>query len=472
MPKRMLFPVRWLISGQGIAWLASLVATTLMSFLLWWFALFYPAWPLDSTFEQLYSKIGAHSSMGGLNSSIKLIYLAKGDTIQITDDNCRPSLGCPNRLGAQVDFAEAPKRFLWRNVHAGLIRNLADAGASIVAFDIIFDKRAGQCQAAVDNKLADTIRVAGVKTRVILGVEDVDVRTRKPEGLSDSLCSAIGSYWGLLKIGDVSGKTQLRHVLLAEALAPNSISADATLGANPSLALRVKLAFMEHEAAASTWVSMDLKRRQLILHTANGGEEKIACDIRIAPAENSSPRRFEAFIPVHLPSEAALNNASADYQQAYCSASRKYDKKIVIVGAGVEKEDQYCVSPGEVTVYGYQVHAAVLSDLLNGTFPHHPGPVFQVLGLFIFCILGSAIRLWRRTSQAIEVPKLKEWIGRIPVALLMLAGGYLLAAGLFYNFAHLSLESSYYFLAGTLGYFWSGGVLLKRRDAAPSWDTP
>jgi hypothetical protein len=214
---------------------------------------------------------------------------------------------------------------------------------------------------------------------------------------------------------------------------------------------------------------MDLKRRELILRTANGDQEKIACDIRVV-VEGKSLRRYLAFIPLRVPSEAVLKNKTSRYGDAYRSSLTEHRQKIILVGSGIGQEDQYSIAPDGRPVYGFQVHAAVLSDLVEGTCPHHPGPVFQMLGFLIVCVLTSSARLSRRLRIAIDVPRLREWIGEVPLALLIVAVVYVIAAGFLYNFAHLSLESSYYLLVAVLGYFGSGGILLRQRDKTASWN--
>lgn len=432
---------------------------------MWWSALLSVGWPLDAVAERFYRSVGVHASAGTFSSSVQMICLTQGDPLPLSHDTC---LGAQ---GTRVDFADHHTRVAWRNLHAELIQRLKLIGASVVAFDLVFDKPADQCSSA-DRDLARAIREAETrgKTRVIIGVEEGEVDSRKgaPANLSDSLRDAIGSYWGLINVGGIH-ENELGYFLLAEACAPYSFPADGTLGAIPSLPLRAKLAIMEQGKPRSSTVSMDLKRRELILRTANGDQEKIACDIRVV-VEGKSLRRYLAFIPLRVPSEAVLKNKTSRYGDAYRSSLTEHRQKIILVGSGIGQEDQYSIAPDGRPVYGFQVHAAVLSDLVEGTCPHHPGPVFQMLGFLIVCVLTSSARLSRRLRIAIDVPRLREWIGEVPLALLIVAVVYVIAAGFLYNFAHLSLESSYYLLVAVLGYFGSGGILLRQRDKTASWN--
>ncbi len=191
---------------------------------------------------------------------------------------------------------------------------------------------------------------------------------------------------------------------------------------------------------------------------------------------------YQALMPLRVADDKTFDDVSRSYYEVYKdllqtqserthSREPRYQGKIVLIGAAlndVGTEDKFLLSSGGKPVYGYQIHASVVSDLLLDTYPRRLRPGWQFGILLLLCVVGGTIRLWHLAEVPVDIPKVREWLGetKAPLALVILLVGYAVATLLLYHSAHLILDASYHVLGATLAFYWSGGILQRARRSA------
>jgi CHASE2 domain-containing sensor protein len=157
------------------------------------------------------------------------------------------------------------------------------------------------------------------------------------------------------------------------------------------------------------------------------------------------------------------------YEQAALGAD--YRGKIVIIGARIPSE-LVNLGPGGPpgSVYGYQVHARVLSDLLAGTNPHRATAREQGLILALLLLIGALARRYLPIATVkLPIGWMKDF--PLPLGFFIVAVACLLALILAFRSQYVLFDMGYALLALALGYYAIPRLSGLERALAPSAPT-
>jgi CHASE2 domain-containing sensor protein len=404
----------------------------------------------------------------------------------------------PNFLGGCVDYLERPylaladsavpdvagrlrvihierfpetemERLAWRPRHAKLLRALASAGARAVAFDIAFNQ-----PSPFDADLVEAVRAAG-NTRVVFGYEPLPGQrgprvspTLRPSLTADQMAS--------LEVGEIStsGASDLlrRHVLLANV----TLLDGGGHQIEPAFPLQVLLAAQRGPGAEPGTVVLNASSRRLELRPARTAADVIPCRIT-EERVGGSPPVLHASVLLRRVAEQQLARISMSYAAVEAMSettpdalTETFKDTIVLVGADVE-DDQKSAA-GDRKPYGHDIHASVVSMLLQAAVPRELGLVAHVGLLFALGLVTGGCRLaFPRGDRPL---KIKIWGSQlnVPITLIALVAAYVaVAVRLFTNelvvldpiYDTAAIVGSYY----VTGWFW-GAPGLDSSTAAPA----
>jgi CHASE2 domain-containing sensor protein len=413
----------------------------------------------------------------------------------------------PNFLGGCVDYIERPyykltayyvpkvdealriiritnypkdelERRQWRPRFARVLDALARAGARVVAFDIPFNN-----ESDFDAPLVAAIQRAGA-TRVVLGYEP---RPGEARPISAAFTPVIDSIAiGSVLVGErtaagADAAALPRYVLLSHG------RAGAALSVEPTFPLQVKLAWESGRLGRPIRVLPDLEARCLRLRDGANDFDTIPSRLTIEreDAEDILHARFllqriwtgdlqaisQPFDVVESWLDTPADAGHAPILNASGSRNLRdtYAGRLVLVGADVD-EDRFDVAPNDV-VFGYAVHASVISALLQREYPHEPGILPQIGLLWLLGFTAGVSRVaFPGGDRTLDVTFLGRKLN-VPVTLIVLILVFVgLAIWLFKSWL-LMLDPVYDIAALILGYYLAGALmrrwpLFSRKKAA------
>ena len=403
----------------------------------------------------------------------------------------------PNFLGGCVDYVERPyykltayyvpkvddalriiridnfpknelERRVWRPRFARVLDALVHAGARVVAFDIPFND-----ESDFDAPLVTAIQSAGT-TRVVLGYEP---RPGQSRPISAAFTPVIDSIaLGSILVGEktAAGPDSAalpRYILLSHG------RAGTTLSVEPTFPLQVKLAWESGRLGRPIRVLPDLSARCLLLR--DGGTDFDAIPSRLTiereDADDILHARFllqriwsgdlqaisQPFDVVEswLDTPADATHAPVLNASGVRNLRETYAGRLVLIGADVD-EDRFEVAPKDV-VFGYTVHASVISALLQRTYPHEPGILPQIGLLWL---LGMTAGVSRVTFPGGDRTLDVTFLGRklnVPVTLIVLILLFIGIAIWLFKSRLLMLDPVYDVAALIVGYYLAGPLMSR-----------
>lgn len=402
---------------------------------------------LDNLLERQLLAFASHTVERSAGESIRLIYINERGN------------------GPLGDFAEDTARQSWRKLHADLLLMLERAGAKVVVFDMVFPP-------AVVGSLDDNdVFVAALrdvrrrgKTRVLIGYDpaaDADPAIAAEIDARDMALARIARQ----QQGE-PGARFLTSVLVAEA----DEFADS---AGTTLTLPMPMTLAIYLADRSGWppavvAGVEPGRRRVAFTPGSDELKHMTVDIRTCvkarlncPLPVGATRHVYALLPVWMGEGAIFIERSYASVALQPKLGADYAGKIVLIGARTPDE-VVALDPDSIagTVWGYQVHARALADLLSDSYLRRPPTWVVFVFLLSLAILGIVAQLW--------LPKLEV---RIPLPLL---GSYPIPLGLVliaaaHGFLMIELLRRYSLLHD-IGYQWlalAAGFYIASRPLQP-----
>ena len=401
----------------------------------------------------------------------------------------------PNFLGGCVDYVERPyykltayyvpkvhdalrviritnypkdelERRQWRPRFARVLDALSRAGARVVAFDIPFNT-----ESDFDAPLVAAIRGAGT-TRVVLGYEPRPGEARPISAAFAPVIDtiAIGSVLVGEKTASGPDASALpRYILLSHG------QAGAALSVEPTFPLQVKLAWESDRLGRPIRVLPDLSARCLRLRDGTTELDMIPSRLTIEreDADDILHARFllqriwsgdlqaisQSFDVVESWLDTPPDPAHAPILNATGARNLRdsYAGRLVLIGADVD-EDRFDVGPKDV-VFGYAVHASVISALLQRKYPHEPGILPQIGLLWL---LGFTAGVSRVTFPGGDRTLDVTFLGRklnVPVTLIVLILLFVGVAIWLFKSRLLMLDPVYDIAALIFGYYLAGPLM-------------
>lgn len=396
---------------------------------------------------------------GFMNDYVSVPFAADRIALIVADAGANRSLG---------EFSEE-----WRPKHAELIDALVKAGATVVAFDIDFEKsdRYGEeLRAAID-------RASGSATKVVLGMGDfhADLQNPKPKTMS-ALQDLPAENWAMAETGlgpKKSGLNEsgyLSRLLLA--LHPNKQPDQRpnvrNISVVPSLALQ---AFTHAEAGGRRFSATFVKEDRAI--QLRDESSQVIKSISVLDDQRDLANQMDVI--VGMVDQAELDRVSVPYYQVYDSLNderylkRTFAGKIVLIG--VKKDDDRWQVSANQSRYGFEIHATAISDLLEGVSvrPLRWGGHFAAILLMCAVALAAQTVLSKWTGPSLALKKLPfvpvevESEMKIPFLVIILLAVYLVSAFLIYKSLHLILNITYHATALLLAYTWIGFIKKRSR---------
>jgi len=369
--------------------------------------------------------------------------------------------------GSLGDFKEATQRQEWRSRHAQLLLKLNQAGARVVAFDLVFPHPIEQHLQATEelrNAVAE-VKAAG-NTHVILGYDKAADTDRE---LLDICCASDADQaQGVGKVGIARSMSQgnnaraVTDVLMAEVnfgIAKRGNRPQKVQWPQPMTQTLLRAALNPPSPTEFTGPVIDRFREELTIgrpgiektfkvETRKCTDQSLNC-----PLAPDADEHWYAFLPVWMGASGGFVERSYASVVGQPSLSEDYRGKIVIVGARVSEEKlSVASSNGSASAWGYQVYARVLADLLSDTYLRRPSLwLFWGVLVLAVCIGALARRFFKGLKVDVSVP----WIGNqtLPLALFicLLADAYLALEHL--RQAHVLHPIVYHWLAAIGGYY-------------------
>ena len=288
----------------------------------------------------------------------------------------------------------------WRRHHARLIRALAGAGARLVAFDLFFDDASD-----ADADLADAVSTAVsagteivVGTRLFLPDED-----GKEPNRPAALAKAFAGRWAMLSSGvEPRGTRHVDRIRLAQPLIedPSGRARILEVPVMPSLPL----------AVAARVVGPGTKALYL------PGAQRVQLRDGLNRTVKSIPVDGSLHMFIKFADAEALRTAEQPYHEVLervadtAELRRKFNGKIVLVGYRV-KEDLF-TARGDVELYGVQIQASAISNILQGIYVRILSWKWRFLLIVLMALAGVVIRLRFGKLLKLSMP-----LSRIPIPL-------------------------------------------------------
>lgn len=437
-------PFRWLRKHGRLAF--CLIALPLMALLVFSLNLFNIG-GISSSVEQVYFRFVTHTTQKILSNRIRLVYMDAEHNKKLIDAN-------QDLKDFMTDDLE---RQLWRRLHAKLITKLEKAGAAVVAFDFRFPST-GVAEEGANRKFLQALRndASEGRTSVVIGEipgENTDEALRQVSSLK------YGNLWIGGKVTDASNRQIVNRVAVAisDGRSANGMSAE-----RPEKLMPMPfLLFLNAEWPESPSISygLDAGGRDITIYQKGTPVRHIHTQMDLCRVHDQNcevPHGFDwqrmALLPLVMP--VIDSRVDVPYQDVLDAQDLSdYKGKIVIVGARY-KEEEVSI-PGSETgtqFYGYQVHAAILSDLLRDTYPRYPGPFSQLL--IFFALAGMAVlgRRWLPVKD-IKVNTFVFGERQVPSGLLILILIYGIGGVVAYSSDYLVLNVTYDLTLLVVAYF-------------------
>ena len=413
---------------------------------------------IHETYERWFLRLAGHTSTKTLNPQILLIHLEEGEN---------------ESLGRFDDDEGRQQR--WRQHHAALLRKLEEAGAAVVIFDLWFPAArdaATDADAARGNLLlAEAIRDVRSResTRIVIGAIPERPTDERIDASLPRDATGLVSIRGLR--GDAEESVAISRVLVATTRgASGGGHVTETLDVPYSLPLRALMTQLETKQGGK--VTASVEESDLVLWRDDVAIRRIRCESSTC-FKGSSNCDVEApygwarqlllpLVPYWIPPQR----------------DRRYDSvlagppgddfrgKVVVVGVRSKAETFHVhgvpTEGGEV--FGYQLLAGLISDLMDDTYPRRLSTAKLLAGFYIMLGLGAAAR---RLALQQPIPVSLPLLGSVkaPLALILAASAYLIFVIALYATCHLVVEVGFDLAVLSGAYYLSPGKPAAARRA-------
>lgn len=366
----------------------------------------------------------------------------------------------------------------WREYHAELVRKLTSAKARAVAFDLYFPA-AGPDYRGATEEFADAIRTAqeAGKPRIVIG-------STRGYATDEILAGAIGDAdVGLVDIArttaNLYGKDYVGRVLLAEMTLTRTAAGDQRRLLRPlPMPLAIYLASQRAEKGTGR-VTFEPSHRELRIDWERAAPTIIDVDVESCrtddagcatsgePSFAGAAMVYRAVLPFWVRGASSFRTDPYVNMRDLDDLDADFSDRIVIVGAetGEEKVE---LGPGrpDDTIYGYQVLARVVTDLIHNRYPRRAGAGLQVAAFAVLVAIGLVARL-RLPFREIDVslPLLGQM--RLRLGFFIVMAAFLFVAFRVFRSEQLLFDLAYDVIALVLGYFAVpalSGLLEKRTE--------
>lgn len=356
---------------------------------------------IDNLLERQLLGFASHTVDRSTGESIRLVYIKERGNSRLND------------------FADDAERQCWRAHLADLLRKLDEAGAAVVAFDLVFPPVIEDC-AEQNGKFVEELRRIRQKgaMQVILGY--------------DAAADLDPAIAGVVPAGDMAlvrvarqqsgteGPRYVTSVLLAEA---NELAnAPGTVLTRP-LSLPLAMYLSVHDGWPPETNAGILPDDRLVTFTPSGpGLTPVRVDMRSCtaaalncPLAGGAVRHWYALMPVWMGEGSGFVERSFASVALQARLGPDYAGKIVLVGARTP-EEAMALDPESrsATAWGYQIHARALADLMSGTYLRRPSAWVILAFLLGLAALGIVAQLW---LPKLEVKIPLPWVGNYPIPL-------------------------------------------------------
>lgn len=356
----------------------------------------------------------------------------------------------------------AQDRPLDRKYHAQLIDALADAGAKVVALDIVMDE---DIISPFDKQLADSIDKARAKgTHVISGVElkeNAEPEKKPPPELINALNDRLGNVKvGLdYQLGSLSFDGFLpviRHVELAKDI-PQEAS-NGLVPVYPSLMLQAIRLFRATSATDISQPYLDRSGNQprIVLLRQNG---EVVEDIPVVDEDMS--------FTITPGPDSELKTVRHTYKEVFGKHNDSefmsdYRDKLVLVGYGVAEDDFYVSTTHRR--YGVELQAEAVSNIFQKIYIKNVPWTLNLaitFGMILIGVLLAQAPLDKLNFRIRTDIKVLRNLLRVPIGLMLVTIIYFLIVLVVYANSTYLIEMSYHVFALFVGYLL--GVYKRRQ---------
>jgi CHASE2 domain-containing sensor protein len=371
-----------------------------------------------------------------------------------------------------AEFKDSAQRQKWRSRHVDLLKKLDAAGAKVVAFDFAFAGMDKDSEAAT-RAFVGAIRAveAKGKTRVVIGLD--------PPNSLDLISQAVppeqqGLVWAGGSVMEPDTKTHLRRVLLAESkpLPPEVQMKDEPACQPWAFPLAVYLTYINQAGQARVRPHIDVSGGRIVLYRGGMQIGEIATETEVseqehkACGEDSGKRRLASLPLLMAPADSVAGKTYQDFlREQDVSTLGQYKDAIVIVGARSTDDqpgqDVVELVPGTkpAEVYGHQVHASILSDLLTGRYPRRLGYAWQLCLLYVLALsAGVGRRFLPKSDVKLPIPFLGD--RSVPIGLGIVFLLYVFFCIALYRQRLILLDVGYHLVILFAAYYLIGGALV------------
>lgn len=299
----------------------------------------------------------------------------------------------------------------WRREHAHFIRLLSEAGAAVVAFDLLVDE-----PSAADEELAAAISAARRNgTTVIFGTEHGVAPDSALEAIAETAFLCVGTNLGYARIAPLVVKgSQRLHSLAAAAPVWGSradeIHKDTQAPGEsrlvPSLALAAMLRGGKlddiDEESHTIFARDGAGRLKRIKFSRYDDFPTAAGCLSLTAADEATQRKVAQLIVRFTPLEQ-LRSQTDSYETVFAEGtdilSKRFKGKIVLVGRE-DQNDKVRIFRGlkEEWRYGFEVHADAINTLAHEVGIRSRGMWHQFWIMILMAILGQ-LPIWCNWSS-------------------------------------------------------------------------
>ena len=400
------------------------IAVGVLGFLAY-YTKFFNIWHLDDAWQRGFLSHLTGYVKNPINDNVRVILIDEG-----------------NNRGFGVyatDLQDENKAAEWRRRHATLIEGLKNAGAKVIAFDLVFSKPTTEDANQAMCQAIGEARATG-RTEVIAAKQWDNGNIPFGGDITSTLQPCLNDNWANTHVGierwDLVSEYELAHKTTSGTNNAGSLI--------PSFALRAVTEFDQRGATPQ----YNETSEQIQIASASGTRK-----IPVQPAGEGLN------MMIGYADEQDLDAITRDYSTTYEGLQRSdaamfsdLGGRIVIVGAG--GKDLRNVLGGSKPRYGVHIHANAISNILNGFYVYPLSNTVYILIMLAMAAIGFLIqtrfRSWLRPT--IPIP-LSGASVKFPVLFVLIIIAYAVFAFIVFLRTHIVFDVSYHLLAFVISFF-------------------
>ncbi len=339
----------------------------------------------------------------------------------------------------------------WRGYSAEMIKGLSEAGARVVAFDVIFGKSTTN-----DGLLAEAINGAAERGTLVIAGKDIDEDGVVKLDVTDVVKNALKERWGNVRVGGESRWTHLvRTYRLAQKEGSGSSATDeqTELAIVPSLALQAIIQFHPQSQLIKPYFNADENEIRL---REGGPQGRI---VRAIPVNDDISFAFDLADRDHLSEATRPYSDTLRYAQLNDTNNlREFQGKIVLIGYRTEELREVSSTDKR---FGVEVQANVVSNILQEVYIRSLSTFYDFFIITLMAAIGALLQTLLRGQMRVKIPlKVSGFINKdveIPVPLVAVTIIYLLSAFLIFKYNRIVLGMAYH-IAALFFTYWLVGL--------------